>query len=56
MKMFIIQTDDPSIEVEYIIDGDAPINDILEELRKFLKVSGYKVDGFLDIIEYDDWK
>ena len=55
MKKFLIKTEDDK-EVEYTVSSTMSLEQVLECLDLFLKSSGYKYYGYLDVFPYDDGK
>ena len=55
MKKFIIKSDDEQ-DVEFIVPEQHSLAQVLEQLTIFLRSCGYKFEGRVSVIPYDDWK
>jgi hypothetical protein len=56
MKKFIIKGGETEQDVEFVIPEQFTLGQILEHITIFLRSCGFKFDGHVTIIPYDDWK
>jgi hypothetical protein len=56
MKKFIIKDGEEADTISYDIPSHYNLEQVLEALTLFLKSSGFQLNGFLDVVHYDDLK
>jgi len=41
-------------KIEFIVEDEASLTEMLESFEYFLRASGYHIDGYLDVVPHDE--